>query len=433
MDLIDKRNEYYKLKTKYPENKQFHGEFLKYKTKVRNTKNHLKKQHIAKEIENSLNDNRKLWANLNEIVFRKAKKNEKIKTLNIDNKIIIDSQEMANIFNNYFINIIKTNDASLPNSQTRININKPFELNHCTVEETENIIMALNSNSANGIDNISTKFLKRYSHILAKPISRYINESMKDGKFPNALKIGNVIRIHKKGNKENCNNYRPITKLSAIDKVFEETILIRLKTFFKENNIIHEKQYGFVEKSDTLSATLNCIEKIYASVDKKKYVAVLSIDLEKAFDSVNHKNLLYKLSKLGINDIQMKLFESFLLDRKQVTTVNGEISTEETSRNGVPQGSKISATAFLLYINEMLNLPLKSSAQLYADDGLLISVAESFDQLITDLLHDMDLIYNWYEKNQFFKKKTIKKKKLSITIVISQMRTIFLDLTTKIS
>lgn len=166
--------------------------------------------------------------------------------------------------------------------------------------------MSLNSNSANGIDDISM------------PIARFINEAMNVGTFPSELKIGNIIPIHKKGNKENCNNYRPITNLSAIYKIFEEVILKRLKIFIRDNNVIHKNQYGFVENSNTISAVLNCVEKIYANMNKKKYVAVLSIHLEKAFDSVNLRNLLYKLSELGLNETQMKLFECFLLDRKQI-------------------------------------------------------------------------------------------------------------------
>lgn len=209
---------------------------------------------------------------------------------------------------------------------------------------------------------------------------RYINHTLITGEYSEELKIGCVIPIHKKGSKQKCSNYRPITKLSSIDKIFEEVMLRRRKVFLKDNNIIHENQYGFAENSSTLAASLNCIEKIYDNIDKNKYVSLISIDLEKAFDSVNLNILLNKLRNLNFKDTQIKLFENFLLNRKQATVINRKISNFKTVRNGVPQGSKLSATLFLIYINEILNLHLNSIAQFYADDGLMIFIADSLEK-----------------------------------------------------
>lgn len=103
------------------------------------------------------------------------------------------------------------------------------------------------------------------------------------------------------------------------------------------NKIINENQYGFVEHSSTLAASPNCVEKIYDHIDKSKYASVISIDLEKAFDSVNIQELIQKLKKLKLNEIQTKLFQSFLIERKQATVVNGIKSEYKTVKNGVPQ------------------------------------------------------------------------------------------------
>lgn len=116
------------------------------------------------------------------------------------------------------------------------------------------------------------------------------------------MKIGCVIPVYKKGQKDNPNNYRPITKLSNIDKIFEEAIMTRFKAFLNVNNIIDEKQFGFVEKSNTLAAAINFTEHLYQQIDKKKYIAIVSIDLQKAFDSVQLDCLIDKIAALDISD-----------------------------------------------------------------------------------------------------------------------------------
>lgn len=195
IQLIDKRNKYYKLKSKYPNSQLYQNEFIKLKVKARNLKNHLKKQHVAKEIETSLNDNRKLWQKINEIVLRKPKRKDNIRYIMHQNTNITDSKEIADIFNEYFINIIQTNDVISQDRMTPTTYDTPFDLGACTSEEVINIISTLNTNSANGYDDISTKFLKRYKDILAEPITRHINQCFKEGIYPDELKIGNVIPI----------------------------------------------------------------------------------------------------------------------------------------------------------------------------------------------------------------------------------------------
>lgn len=115
-------------------------------------------------------------------------------------------------------------------------------------EEIESIINKLNSKSSNGYDGISTKFVKKYKDKLIYPLRKHINKCFVTGIYPESLKIGTVEPIFKSGDRTNCTNYRPITKLSAIDKIFEQAILNRLQKHFEKNNIIlHKNQFGFTK------------------------------------------------------------------------------------------------------------------------------------------------------------------------------------------
>lgn len=275
-----------------------------------------------------------------------------------------------------------------------------MKLEQCTQEEIDKIIMSLNSNSSNGYDNISTKFMKKYREILANPITKYINSSFVTGVYPESLKIGCVVPIHKKGNSLECANYRPITKLSVIDKIFEEAILSRLRRHIENNDIIDRNQFGFTKNSNTTAACINCMETIYESIDKGKYVAMLSIDLAKAFDSAHTNTLISKLKEIKIKNKPLEILESFLRGRRQFVKINKTKSTNRCVKVGVPQGSKLAATLFIIYINGILKLQLKSKPQFYADDGIFIFTADNFEELIEHIRYDIQIIYDWFRDNQ---------------------------------
>lgn len=203
------------------------------------------------------------------------------------------------------------------------------------------------------------------------------------------------MNIFKKGDKTKCENYRPITKLSVLDKIFEQAILTRLQNHLIKHEIINANQYGFVKESITIAACLNCTEYIYENIEKGKFIAILSIDLSKAFDSTHIPTLINDLENINIRGRELQLFKTFLTNRKQFVKINDNISTIKNVHVGVPQGSKLAATLFILFINGIFNLKLKSKLQFYADDGLFKFVANSFDELIVDVKHDLNMIDQW--------------------------------------
>ena len=159
------------------------------------------------------------------------------------------------------------------------------------------------------------------------------------GVFPDALKISEVIPIHKGGSTEEVNNYRPISLLSVFDKIIEKLMHKRLYEFLQEHNILFQNQFGFCKTNSTTFALLEITEKIKETIDNKKYGCGIFIDLRKAFDTVNHEILLKKLEHYGIRGKALTWFTSYLTNRKQYVFLNGECSESKYITCGVPQGS----------------------------------------------------------------------------------------------
>ena len=198
-----------------------------------------------------------------------------------------------------------------------------FLIAHISNEEVLAIINQL-ENKSTGPQSIPIKLLKLIPDLILIPICRIINHSFMTGVFPDALKISEVIPIHKGGSTEEINNYRPISLLSVFDKIIEKLMHKRLYEFLQEHNILFENQFGFRKNNSTTFALLEITEKIKETIDNKKYGCGIFIDLRKAFDTVNHEILLKKLEYYGIRGKALTWFTSYLTNRKQYVFLNGE-------------------------------------------------------------------------------------------------------------
>ena len=183
--------------------------------------------------------------------------------------------------------------------------------------------------------------LKLINNDISACITLIINQSIKSGIFPDRLKIAKVTPIYKKDDKKFIKNYRPISVLPVISKVFETVICDQLCEYFSSKNLLCSQQYGFRKNSSTELAALEVIDRLLTQLDGQLIPINFYLDLSKAFDSLNHNILLNKLSYYGVTHMANTLLRSYLSNRKQYVMVGDVSSSTQPITSGVPQGSVI--------------------------------------------------------------------------------------------
>ena len=178
-----------------------------------------------------------------------------------------------------------------------------------------------------------------------------------------------MIPIYKgKGSTLECCNYRPISLLSNIDKIVEKLMHKRLYSFLSKYKIIYDLQFGFRKNHSTTHALIYLTEKVRKALDDNCFSCGVFVDLQKAFDTVDHEILLYKLNHYGIRGVENNWFKSYLSNRKQFICINGVVSKENAVQHGVPRGSVPGPLLFLIYINDLHKDLEHCKAIHFADD-----------------------------------------------------------------
>ena len=209
-------------------------------------------------------------------------------------------------------------------------------------------------NKSPGIDSIRPKDIKNNADALTPIITKLVNISLDKGEIPLEMKIAVIRPIFKGGAKTALDNYRPISILPIIEKILEEIMSRRLNSFMDKNKIIHSSQYGFQSNKSINKLIGDFSGYINTGLSKNQHSLILFIDFTKAFDTLNHENLLLQLEKIGIRGQALKWFNNYLKERKAEVKINDEMSNMQEFSNGVPQGSKLGPLLYLIYSNRLL-------------------------------------------------------------------------------
>lgn len=233
-----------------------------------------------------------------------------------------------------------------------------------------------------GADGIPAFFLKNCAKSLCYPLYCIFNQSLSQGIFLSEWKISYLVPIHKSGPKNKIENYRGISKLSAIPKLFENLVKNKLEFITREH--ISDRQHGFVSGRSTITNLALFSNYVLNSFESKNQVDAIYTDFSKAFDSVDHSTLIHKLKLYGLHSTLLDWLSSYLMGRSQKVIINNTFSRSIQCSSGVPQGSHLGPLLFNIFINDITTVIKYSQYLLYADDLKLF--------LKINCLHDCKLL-----------------------------------------
>ena len=203
--------------------------------------------------------------------------------------------------------------------------------------------------------------------------------------FPSDLKQAKIIPLHKGGSRLDENNYRPISLLKVWSKIFERAMFVRLYQYFENFSLLYEKQYGFRKKHSTIDAQVNFSEKVRLNEFSGR-VTSFFLDLKKAFDPIDHGNLLKKFSDYGIRGHVHAWFESYLTNRSQKVIVNDKSSEWLPLKFGLPQGPILGPLLFIKYVNDLPKVCSNVDILLFAHETNITAIGCSDAEISMDLI-----------------------------------------------
>ncbi|KAA5569769.1 reverse transcriptase family protein, partial [Pseudomonas aeruginosa] len=247
---------------------------------------------------------------------------------------------------------------------------------------------------------ISVKVLKSVIDIIASHLVSIFNDCIKCGVFPDLMKHSKVIPLFKSGSTDDPSNYRPISVLPTLSKIFEKIILTQLLEHFNSNNLLHNKQFGFTRGRSTTDAGAYLVKNIFKSWEESHDCLGIFCDLSKAFDCVEHETLVRKLHHYGIRDGALELITSYLSGRIQTVDVKGNRSSGTLLKMGVPQGSILGPFLFLIYINDLPSfIESRHEVVLFADDTSLLFKIKRQLQVYDEVNDAISCVVHWFRIN----------------------------------
>ena len=277
-----------------------------------------------------------------------------------------------------------------------------IKINPKMVEEK---LVKLNIHRASGPDGIHPHVLQKTAKAMSIPLAHIFQQSLDTGEVPEEWRIANVTPIHKKGDRTEPSNYRPVSLTSQVCKVLESIVKDKIVGHLAENNLLSEAQHGFRKGRSCLTNLLETLEAWTQIIDEGNCIDVAYLDFRKAFDLVSHKLLIHKMSKYGIKGQILEWVKNWLHHRTQRVVIRGTASENFKVTSGVPQGSVLGPILFLIFINDLPS-EIISPVSLFADDSKIFTriTTQSKGLKVTGpngnevLQDDLNKIQEWAKK-----------------------------------
>ena len=374
---------------------------------------------------NSINDNKKIWNTMKPLFGDKGGSKDNI-VLVEDDKVISTDADVAQTFNEFFENTVKTlgitenqllltevvhskgevDDAikmyeahpSIIKIRENVKVESQFSFSLISVEDIQSEIKSLKPKKAIPYMNIPIKQLKEMGDVVSEPLKHIWNEEIiGKQRFPSELKLADISPIFKKLETIHKENYRPVSVLPVVSKIFERIIDKQTNTYMEK--YLSPYLCGYRKGYSCQHALLVMIEKWKTSLDKGGYAGGVLMDLSKAFDTINHKLLIAKLHAYGFSMESLEIIYDYLSDRWQRTKINTAFSSWSEILCGVPQGSVLGPKFFNVYINDLFFLFLCTSVCNMADDTTPYACNMDLPTLLHNLEGDTASAIFWFEAN----------------------------------
>ena len=379
--------------------------YSSYNNKLTNTLRSSKLEYFRHRFERCRGDVKGSWRTINGMLGRMKTRGPSIERLQEGNHTVTESTDIANALNSHFVSVGDKLAQQIPPSPIdpllyiRNNPQNSMFADPSSPMEVNCLIRSLPNKSA-GPNTIPTFIYKLLVDELSPTISKLFNASIMYSIFPSCLKHARVTPIFKSGSRELLPNYRPISVLSILAKIFEKLMYRRLLAYSGEAGLIGGNQFGFKPGVGTVDAVLTLLTDIYDEMERSRCFIALLLDFSKAFDTVDHRVLLRKLERLGVRGTVLSWFSSYLADRTQQVAVNGVNSHTLQVRTGLPQGSVLSTILFNLYIDDMAGAGGRLNCLHYADDTTLYFAHDCQETAFRIMNTELLSIDNWLKANK---------------------------------
>lgn len=407
MHYIHQRRVLKRKQQRTNDNHQFelYGQFIKLLTKFIDQRiNNLRNQKWSNLLERLKPGDKSFWKISRTL---RCKNRRTIPSLKVGTASFITDEEKSELLANTFAKAHKLTldykhsiDTLVNTTAENLKTQNPTTINADFINSNElsHVLLKLKSSKSPGFDKIPNILLKRLPQKAVHLLTCLFNSCIQLNYFPSAFKIAKIIPVQKPNKiTTNPSNYRPISLLSNLGKVFEKLIHARIETFAATNNIISEKQFGFKKHHSTIHQIGRIKNKIVGNKILKKSTGMILLDIEKAFDSVWHNGLLYKLVSVNMPMYLCKIIANFLEHRQFAVSVNNSISSFKNMPSGLPQGSILSPILYSIFTSDFK--PNKGTdVAYYADDTALLSSSKLTGALLKKMEYSLSVCSKYFKK-----------------------------------
>ena len=377
----------------------------------------LKQQQIAHK-----SDPKKFWQTVSSIIPKNKIKSGDINLKDMESGQPVEVEKTAAFFNKYFTsvgpNLAKNNNFNrrwLFHGERIMEDIQPFTTD---IEEVISLCKEIETYKSSGLEKLSSKICKDAFMALSPQLTYLFNCSLSASVFPDAWKVAKVVPLFKGGNREDVNNYRPVSLLPLPGKLLEKIVHKNMSTFFEANNVLSAQQGGFRKGFSTVSTIADLTDDVFNAINGGDVTLAAFVDLRKAFDTVNMDILKSKLYEAGVRGSILNWCASYLQNRSQQTIVNNTLSSCLPVTCGVPQGSVLGPLFFLVYVNDLAYVLNECKVKLYADDTVIYKSSVDHSIASRELQRDIDNFCEWCRENKL----TVNSRKTKLMVFGSRSR-----------